>query len=135
MSKPAFEVGAFVMYLSETPGIVTANEREHRYTCVRVDKTPSDIQVFRDNHGIYDPRVLRKGTFFEYLFKRNGYVGKWTPFDFYIRVGLVLSMYAGLVFGGSGISLPWYITAYAVVTAIGAAIVLGAYAQFKQLQS
>jgi uncharacterized membrane protein YeaQ/YmgE (transglycosylase-associated protein family) len=62
-------------------------------------------------------------------------VGKWTPFDFYIRVGLVLSMYAGLVFGGSGISLPWYITAYAVVTAIGAAIVLGAYAQFKQLQS
>lgn len=136
MNKPTFQVGAFVMYVGKLPAIVTANEREQRCAYIRIDKADKDTAVYPvySDSREFNPQHLRKGTFYEYMFKRNGYVGKWTPFDFYIRAGLVLSMYAGLMFGGSGISMPWYIAAYAAVTGIGAAMIFGAHAQFKQLQ-
>lgn len=126
MERNNFKIGAFVVLITspELKGIVIHQDSE--YVSVKFDGMAASHPLRR--------KSLKHGTFSQYMFARKGHVGKWTAGEFYLRAGLVLSMYAGLVFGGTGISIPWYIAGYVIVTAIGAAMIYGAYKQFKKFQ-
>lgn len=78
---------------------------------------------------------VRKGTFKEYFMNRKNFVFHWSVWQFYVRVIGLIALSMGLIFGGMGTSIFWYVFSWLLILGIFTAIVMGAKKQFQRIQS